>query len=198
MKSVYFTKNGKAFDDAHALVEKEYITRKMLAEGKTIPKPDEYIIVFDFFKCEIVGVLGIIEQQNGKLPFQESFKGVVCEKNSIEFVRFVIARMICIEEKIEIGRKLFEAAVNWYILTSRICSIQMDCYLETQEYVIDFFNKTTQKDNIFSPMEDAVFKNNNPLSANSMGFIKDALVYKVNAVNAICPKMKQNRRVAVA
>jgi hypothetical protein len=31
-----------------------------------------------------------------------------------------------------------------------------------------------------------------------MGFIKDALVYKVNAVNAICPKMKLNQKIEIA
>ncbi|MFA5904034.1 MAG: hypothetical protein WC836_08840 [Desulfobacula sp.] len=196
MKSVYFTKNGKAFDMAHAFVEKEYVTRKMLAEGKTIPTPDEYIIVFDLSNQEFVGVLGIIEQRDGRLPFQDSFSGVVCENHAIEFVRFVIKRMIPIEEKIEIGRKLFEAAVNWYILTSKIHQIDIDCYLETHSYVIDFFNKTTKKDTVFFPIPEAVFKNNSSLSKNSMGFLKDASVYKINTVDAICPEYKMGRKVA--
>lgn len=196
MKTVYFTKNGKIANAAHAFVEKEYITRKMLTEGKIIPKADEYIIVFDLFKHEIVGVLGIVEQKDGKLPFQDSFSGVVCGKKSIEFVRFVIKRMIPIEEKIEIGKKLFEAAVNWYILKSKIHGLDIDCYLETQDYVVDFFNKTTKDENIFFPIKESVFKYNSPLSENSMGFIKNALVYKVNTVNAICPKPERNVRVA--
>jgi len=196
MKCVFFVTAGKAFNLAHAMVKKEYITRKMLEEGKTIPAADEYIIVFDLSNEEIVGVLGIIKQKECHLPFQDSFKGVVCEEESIEFVRFVIKRMISIEEKIEIGQKLFEAAVNWYILNSKINEIEINCYLETQDYVIDFFNKTTKKENIFYPLEEAVFKNNSDLSENSMGFIENARVYKVNAVNAICSVVEKDRKVA--
>ncbi len=196
MESVLFVTSGNAFDLAHAMVEKEYITRKMLTEGKTIPTPDLYIIVFDLSNYEIVGVLGIIKQKECHLPFQDSFKGVICEEESIEFVRFVIKRMISVEEKIEIGQKLFEGAVNWYILNSKINKVEINCYLATHYYIIDFFNKTTKKENIFYPLEEAVFKNNSDLSENSMGFIQDAKVYKVNAVNAICPEVEKDRRVA--
>ncbi len=196
MECIYFVKNGKIVNEVHAFVEKEYITRKMLAEGQKLSKPDEYIIVFDLLKHEIVGVLGIMDQMDGKLPFQDSFSGVTCGKKSIEFARFVIKRMISIDDKIEIGKKLFEAAVNWYILQSKTRCVDIDCYLETQDYIIDFFNKITKKKNIFFPIKEAVFKNNSSLSENSMGFIKNSLVYKINTINAICPKLERNSKVA--
>lgn len=187
MKHVYFTKKGKLAEAAHAFVEKEYMARRILAKGKMIPQADEYVIVFDLKTSEIAGVLGIIENNNGRLPFQESFSGVNCGENAIELGRFVIKRMIALDEKIKIGRKLFDAAVNWYVLHSKIQNKTIECYLETHDYIIDFFNKALNK-NIFYHIKEAVFKTNSLLSQNSMGFLEKAQIYKINTVNALCPE----------
>lgn len=196
MKSIYFVQKGEYFEAAHRVVENEYMTRRILAPGKSIPKPDEYIIVFDIEPREIVGVLGIIKEKGGMLPFQESFSGVSCEKGAIEFGRFVIKRMINIKEKVEIGKKIFEAALNWCILKSRIHGIAIDCYVETQKHVIDFFKKVTGKTHIFYPLKKAVYRNESILAKNSIGFIRNAKVYKINIVNLIYPVIPENQKAA--
>lgn len=196
MSSICFTKKGRLSDAAHAFVEQEYSYRRILKKGKSIPKADEYILVFNEGTNEISGVLGIIEARGGKLPFQESFCGVECGEHAVEFGRFVIRRMISIEKKMEIGRKLFEAAVNWYILNSKIRRVNIEVYLETHDHVIDFFNKATNKENIFFHKEEGVFNNRSILSENSMGFIQDARIYQVNTVNAICPITQRSLMVA--
>ncbi len=100
MKSIcFFAQSGEYFEAAHRMVENEYMIRSILAPGKSIPKPDEYIIVFDILRKEIVGVLGVIKEKGRMLPFQESFSGVSCEKGAIELGRFVIKRMINIQRK---------------------------------------------------------------------------------------------------
>lgn len=196
LSCIYFTKTGLCSDAAHSFVEQEYEHRRILKKGKSIPRADEYILVFDEMTLEISGVLGIIEARNGKLPFQDSFCGVECGLHAVELGRFVIKRMIPIEEKIEIGRKLFEAAVNWYILNSKIRDVTIEVYLETQDFVIDFFNKATNRDNIFSHKKEAVFKRHSLLSENSMGFLEGAQIYQVNTVNAICPSARKTLKVA--
>lgn len=196
MISICFTKAGQLYDAAHAFVEQEYIYRRILEKGKNIPKADEYILVYDEDTIDISGVLGIIENRRGKLPFQESFSGVECGEHSVEMGRFVIKRMISIEKKMDIGRKLFAAAVNWYILRSKIRRVDMKVYLETHDYVIDFFNKVTNKKNIFFRKEEAVFNNHSLLSKNSMGFIQNSRIYQVNTVNAICPEAQRDLMVA--
>lgn len=196
MSSICFTKAGQLYDAAHSFVEQEYTYRRILEKGKCIPKADEYILVYDEEDCESLGVLGIIETKEEKLPFQESFSGVECGEYAVELGRFVIKRMISIEEKIKIGRKLFEAAVNWYILNSKIRRVDIEVYLETHDYVIDFFNKATNKENVFFRREEVVFNTHSPLSENSMGFIQDARIYQVNTVNAICSNAQRDLMVA--